>query len=681
MTRLFLLFLLISNYSFSQEERRVAILNMSSILEETNDSRLYAATHLMDLVGIPYDVLDSLDNAFNYPVIITATSIRENAFTTPQINLISEWVNNGGVLITSGLRDQRFNDICGINDITSTNLSHQITWDTVNYPMYFDQIDDELEVTISLGREPSPIFVTRYYTVASGVVLGKYEDNTCALVYNEYGLGHVYTFGPDLRDVIIRPQINKDYGAQRTYSNGFEPSLDVFAFIARNIIRNHIPFTIYKYPAVQNSSATLLITHDVDSKTAVDSLFYFSDYETSKDFICSYNITTKYFSNQLSGAFYNQEAITTINNLLINRHDIASHSVGHFPDFSNQNAFPFGQLGNTMNNYSPIHSTGTTIGGSVLGELEVSKNILTTDFDIEINSWRSGHLSFPDSLIRGLELLGYSYNSSYSANDVLTAFPYYAFSEQRFSSNESIVIEIPIVISDVFNASNGPINKNNHLEKADVWLEITKKYTKNNACINLLIHPNRGYKLESLSYLIDHMSPSVKVISFEAFGKFWRDRNNLDYNSSLSNDTLYVNFLNSLSPKQSFVIDNADASTVIFTNYLGEKVHFFQEYFNGNQNLYYQSAITKPTNNSILNPNCYLYPNPSNENLTVNFGKELDAVTLTIYSITGKKLIVKRFVKTNQIELSNNDINLESGVYILSIQSKELTTALKFIRE
>ena len=169
MTRLFLLLLLISNYSFSQIERRVAILNMSSLLEETNNSRLYAATHLMDLVGIPYDVLNSLDNAFNYPILITATSIREDAFDTLQINLISEWVDNGGVLITSGLRDQRFNDICGINDITSTNLVHQITWDTVNHPLYFDQLDDELEVTVSLGRETNPIFVTRYYSVSSGV--------------------------------------------------------------------------------------------------------------------------------------------------------------------------------------------------------------------------------------------------------------------------------------------------------------------------------------------------------------------------------------------------------------------------------------------------------------------------------------------------------------------------------
>ena len=501
------------------------------------------------------------------------------------------------------------------------------------------------------------------------------------MAYNEYGLGHVYTFGPDLRDVIIRPQINKDYAAQRTYSNGFEPSLDVFAFIVRNIIRNHIPVAIYKYPAVQNSSATLLITHDVDSKTAVDSLFYFSTYEASKDFVCLYNITTKYFNNQMSGAFYNQEAITAINNLLINGHDIASHSVGHFPDFANGTAFPYGQLGNTMIDYLPIHSMGTTIGGTVLGELEVSKNILTTDFGVEINTWRSGHLSFPDYLIKGLELLGYAYNSSYSANDVLTAFPYYAFSEQRFSSDESVVIEIPIVISDVFNTSDGPINKNNHLEKADIWLETTRRYAKNNACINLLIHPNRGYKLESLNYLIDHMSPSIKVISFQEFGEFWRDRNNLDYNSSLSDDTLHVNFLNSLSPKQSFVIDDTGASTVIFTNYLGEKVDFFKEHFNGNQNLYYQSAMVKPTNNTNSNPNCYLYPNPFKENLTVNFGKELDDVTITVYSITGQKLVVKHFIKTNQIELNDNDMNLESGVYILSIQSKELITALKFIRE
>ncbi|MFT5822574.1 MAG: hypothetical protein ACI8ZM_003830 [Crocinitomix sp.] len=656
---------------------------MDSILEETNDSRLYAATHLMDLAGIPYDVINSLESAFDYPVIITATTIREEAFSLPQVELISDWVTNGGVLITSGIRDENFNDLCGINAINSTNLVHEITWDTATYPEYFDQLDDELEVTISIGRAPDPTFTTRYYTLDSGVSLGEYGDGTCALARNEYGLGHVYTFGPDLRDVIYRPQINRDIQAQRSFTNGFEPSLDVFGFIVRNIIRLHIASTIYKYPAIQNSSSTLLITHDVDSQTAFDSAFYFSDYELSKEFVASYNITTKYFENELSSAFYNPASIATINHLLINGHQIASHSVGHFPDFSDGDLFPYGETGNTMESYSPTHIGGVSMDGTVLGELEVSKNLLTADFGTEIKSWRSGHLAFPDSLIQGLELLGYTYNSTYSSNDVLTAFPYYAFMEQRFSTSESSIIEIPVVITDVFNIIDGPMTEENNLEKADQWLDITNRYNANNACINLLIHPNRGYKLESLIHLIDNMPSSIKVLSLEEFGEFWRDRNNLDYNSYIADAVLHVDFLNPVTIDQSFVIDNIGIDSVVFTSDLGEEIHFVSDDFSDNQRLYYQMEGTDLSINSTnyKTSNSYLYPNPASESLAVVFGKELTSGILTVYSIMGERLFIKPIFKSSQTVLNLNEMNLDPGVYIIHIQSDELNTSLKFVRE
>ena len=81
------------------------------------------------------------------------------------------------------------------------------------------------------------------------------------------GLGHVYTFGPDFRDLIYRPRINQDINAHRVYSNGFEPSSNAVMMIVRNIIQAHIPSIVYKYTVPGNYSSVLCVTHDIDSRT------------------------------------------------------------------------------------------------------------------------------------------------------------------------------------------------------------------------------------------------------------------------------------------------------------------------------------------------------------------------------------------------------------------------------
>jgi len=60
----------------------------------------------------------------------------------------------------------------------------------------------------------------------------------------------------------------------------------------------------------------------------------------------------------------------------------------------------------------------------VLGETEVSKLLLEQDFGTMCRSFRAGFLDFNPKLINALDTLGYAFNSTFSANDVLTDFPY-----------------------------------------------------------------------------------------------------------------------------------------------------------------------------------------------------------------------------------------------------------------
>ena len=92
-----------------------------------------------------------------------------------------------------------------------------------------------------------------------------------------------------------------------------------------------------------------------------------------------------------------------------------------------------------------------------------------------------------------LEDLGYLYNSTFSANDVLTNFPFYGTDEREFDGYLSSVIEIPMTISDA--SATFPFSFDSYPSNVARWKNVTLKNVANGAPTVLLIHPNRTYKL------------------------------------------------------------------------------------------------------------------------------------------------------------------------------------------
>ncbi|MGB0887927.1 MAG: hypothetical protein ACPGSL_07380 [Vicingaceae bacterium] len=481
----FLLTFFICLSSFSQTQRKVYLLDMTQTNSETNLSRYYAAENILDFIKVPYDKGSSINAITNYPVVITGSRFKDNTLTPAEISTIQNYVQNGGVLISSSLRENDLFNLFGISSSTSANDMFFIDFDNTTYPNLFQYINDTLETRISLGK---PSLVTNFYTkkyvaTPSSIVLGRYEDNSPAFIKNNVGSGTTYLLGPDFRDITYRNFVNLDISAHRSYSNGFEPSTDVLMFLIRNIIREYIPHTIYPHTIPNTLKSVVLITHDIDSRTAIDTMQYFSTYEQQNGIKAQYNITCRYLSDNWMTNFY-IGANVEYTQLLNDGHVLASHSVGHYPDFAD---FPFGTQGNNTANYSPYYTSPSTSNGSVLGELETSKELLENDYPVTIKSFRAGHLAFPDSLIIGLDTLGYLYNSTYSANNILTGFPYFAFRRQKFTTERSPILEVPMTISDVFNSD--PITPFNYSQKVQQWLDVSSRYEDNNAPVTILIHP------------------------------------------------------------------------------------------------------------------------------------------------------------------------------------------------
>lgn len=416
------------------------------------------------------------------------------------------------------------------------------------------------------------------------------------------------------------------------------------------------------------------MTHDIDSKTAMDSMTYFSTYEKQKGITGLYNITTSYHNNGWISAFYNSNS-ATIQQLINDGHIIGSHSVGHFPDFGNKTHFPLGSTGNTKFNYFPHYNeiNNTTTGGSVYGEVEVSKQLLYEDYGVNVTCFRAGHLAFNDSLIYALENLNYKYNSTLSANSILTSFPFYSMKIRSFNGSESSVIEIPMTISDVMDS----INQSNYSQMVDIWSNTTELYAANHSPVVLLIHPNRLWKLQAEKQFINGLDQDIKPFSFLEYGQFWRKRENLQLHTTLTNDSLIVSFDNDqLLLSQSFAVDASGLNTVVFLDVNNTPLNFSWIPWENGTRLYYRDEYLS---NDIIapqsSPYITLYPNPTQDYITLR-RENNDKAKLIIYNLHGQEVYKSELVEK---EKTINLQGLETGVYLLKLIEKNLVSSKKII--
>ena len=576
-----LLFFALLSYG---QSNRLAILDLCERNNETNKENLASAIHMAEVAGMSYIITTIVSEAVSYPFVLVTSSLIDGTLQTGEIQTLNNFVNNGGILIAPYIKDAVYFNLFGISNSSYATSRYKLVWNTPATHPELSWINDDLEKVLPLARpDYSNSISTRGYTIKQSTILAFFEDNSAAITVNKYGQGKAYALGFQLKDVVLRNLLNKDYSAQRTWSNGFEPTTDMFLLFLRAVYTSNKAVSIYKHTSPENSTSTLMITHDVDSRTGMDSMYYFSEWEESQGIKAHYFVTTHYLKDSHMSAYYDDKSIPQIRSLLEHGHIVGSHSVGHFPDFDSRSVFPEGVAGNTTENYRPVNENDVTSGGTVAGELEVSRDLLNNECGANVRSFRAGYLAFNTHLINVMADLGFAFNSTHSANDVLTNFPYRQRTSSAFSGNPTDVYEIPMSISD----ASKTLKLTEETEEIVVpnWIDILKKNDDNNAPTVLLIHPNRGWKLDALKSIIAAKPASVMTYDLDAFGDYWLERRDLDYDYSITNNKLSVKFVNdaAIGEAQSFVITNGrNLESIELLNHSGEHLAFQSENWNAN---------------------------------------------------------------------------------------------------
>jgi len=540
----------------AQNSSDIVILEVITSADPNVDlQRTYSVKHLLEVAGLPYQITTDFSVASTAKYIIITRGFDNTNLSTTQEDLLRTFVQNGGILIMPNLKNTNIFDLAGISEELFGNERYLFLPNMSEYPDYFPLFNQDREFSLSLGDALKQSATnTRAYTPTTADVLMRFDDNSAALVKNSFGSGYVYSFGFDFRDLVTRNQMNRDLSAHRSYSNDFEAVTDMLGFIFREIIAEHKIHLVYKHTAIGDKSANLLLSHDVDSRTGMEWMTAFAAEEYRRGIRASFMITTGYLDNAYGSDYYNpyKHLIKPVYDL---GHEIGSHSVAHSRDFA---SFEYGTLGSTAANYYPTIVNGITSGGSVLGELEVSRDLLELEIPSKIRSFRSGHLAFPNTLTNGLSELNYFYNSSNSANDVLSSFPFYPVTDRSFSGVFTQVMEIPVTISDVFDDG---FTEENSADKVALWLSVSQKYFDNHMPVVLLIHPNRAFKLTALESYLDDLSDDIYLGNLAEYGDFWRYRSSVNYQSSVTDNVLTISLDDSVgwTNRLSLIINNAES--------------------------------------------------------------------------------------------------------------------------
>lgn len=165
--------------------------------------------------------------------------------------------------------------------------------------------------------------------------------------------------------------------------------------------------------------------------------------------------------------------------------------------------------------------------------IQAKKDVLNSDKGLSLNA---GYLAYNKHLVEGLSSVGYLFNSSSSANNVLTNFPYQ--SHIGLSTNEQVssLYEIPNTISDVF--KNNPISETNYNDKVDTWIDVQHRNAANYSPTIFMLHPNRSWKITAQERLIRNLSENTAIIPFSEYGDFWKDREKCNFWMNESSDSI-----------------------------------------------------------------------------------------------------------------------------------------------
>jgi hypothetical protein len=475
--------------------------------------------HALHEMGLPFFVTRDLERALQHRLVIIYPSADAQTFTETQDRELTMHVEAGGSLFAVNIFAGALQELFGFRGFQPSRRRYRLDFASGSDPV-LRYLNRPEELQIRLGdAKYGDIFWTNGYTPASTAkVLGRFEDGTAALLQNRVGKGSTYLCGLSFHDVVLRNQVDRDFDAERHYVNAFEPGGDVWLLLLRAWYESAEPGAIRMSTIPDGQSSVLLLSHDVDWENSFAPGLEFARMEMKHHASSTFFIQTKYVSDYNSSAFFFGSDLAILRALFAQGFSIGSHSIIHSRGF---NHFNLGAGTETFATYRP-HGTGfdTASGATVFGEVLVSKQLLDGELTGHRTTFfRAGHLRVPPSLPEALQRSGYEFDSSFTADDVLSNFPYALPLDLGFAEDSGLY-EFPVTFED---EALPPLP-----QRIDAALDVIRANAENGAISVILIHSNESKtKLPAEEMLLNGLPAEVTATDMLTFARFWRARDRL----------------------------------------------------------------------------------------------------------------------------------------------------------
>jgi hypothetical protein len=485
-----------------------------------------ALVHALKEMGIPFFVTRDLDQALRHHLVILYPGVDSQTFQGAQAQRLTQFVREGGNLFAQNVFWGALRPLLGFHDFASSRKRYRVVFAPASDPItkYLNR-PEECETHLGSERYPEIIWSNGYASNPGADVLARFDDGSAAVLTNALGKGRAYLIGLSLADVVLRSQNNRDYEAERHYVNWFEPGADVWMLVLRAWYETYAKQWVRLATIPNGQRSAVLLSHDVDWANSFTPGLDFARIETENHASSTFFIQTKYVDDANSKAFFFEPQIDLLRRLKSQGSTIGSHSVIHSRGFDK---FALGSGNETYASYRPRGlGFDTASGATVFGEVRVSKELL----DGEISGqrtifFRAGHLRAPRSLVEALERSGYQFDSSFTADDVLSNFPYALPRDPGFDK-DSEIYEFPVTIED--EESPG------FAQRVPQALDVILANAENGAVSVVLVHSNESHlKAAAEEKMLRQLPSDILKTDMLSFAKFWRARDRLQWSVKAS---------------------------------------------------------------------------------------------------------------------------------------------------
>lgn len=506
-----------------------------AILLTDPDSCWLGLAHGLKSIGIPFMITTDYKQALEHKVVMVYPIISGKVLSAEALKALSDFPSRGGTLIGFSVLGGGLQTAFGFKSPIEKDNNFFLAFNPANSAL-LASFQDERELKINLGdkRSSSTAIGTVGYSGFASPPLAVFEDGTAAITQNTTAKGNAYAFGIDVGYLLQMGYNDSGEELARGYVNEFEPTLDVFLRLLKEMYSKGERAGVTLGTVPFNKSLSVMLTHDLDYGLSEVNALTYANYEKSQGIKATYFVQTKYITDWNEKIFFDKEHIPYNQKLYDLGMELGSHSVAHAYAFS---VFPLGTGTETYPTYAPfVADRYKAYNGTILGELRVSKFLLEKVCGYpQVVSFRPGHLANPRSLPQALSATGYLYGSDTTADNSLTHLPYQLSYERGFTA-ETDIFEFPITIEDEIPPLMG--------DRIPQAVDLARKIAKYGGEFVILIHPNVvDHKLKFEQGFVEAVKDWSWFGSIGDFGKWWSARNKVEVDVSGANNTKIVNLI------------------------------------------------------------------------------------------------------------------------------------------